>query len=82
MPAIDLDPQQRDAAIRKLQDYFETELDRELGSFEAGFLLDFLADNIGAAFYNQGLYDAVAALSKQFDTMSEGVLALEKPTNL
>lgn len=79
MPAIELDPQQRDTAIRKLQDYFERELDRDLGQFEAGFLLDFIAETLGNAFYNQGLYDAQAALGKQLDTLNDAILSLEKP---
>lgn len=78
MAKIEMDPQLRDMAIQKLQAYFESELDRDLGQFEADFLLDFIADTLGSVFYNQGLYDAQAVLDKQFETLNDAILSLEK----
>jgi len=78
MNTVEFSPEDRQRAIARLQDYFEQELDRELGSFEAGFLLDFISKELGAAFYNQGLYDARAVLSGKMDDLSEAILGLEK----
>ena len=55
---IKLDKQQSDELSRLLQQYCETELDYELGQFEAQFMLDFIADKIAPHFYNQGIRDA------------------------
>jgi len=65
--------------VEKLQRYFSAELDRELGRFDAEFLLDFIAKEIGVFFYNQGLYDARAILEKQVENLSEAIYQLEKP---
>ena len=78
MSDITLTPEQRDQLTRQLQAYFEAEMDQDLGSFEAGFLLDFISSEFGAIFYNQGLYDAQAVLSKHLDTIGEAILTLEK----
>ncbi|MAK60633.1 MAG: hypothetical protein CMK09_06615 [Ponticaulis sp.] len=78
MSDIELSKAQRDRLISQLQDYFEAELDHDLGSFEAGFLLDFIAREFGSIFYNQGLYDAQSALSQKVDALSEAILSLEK----
>ncbi len=65
--------------IRKLQRYCADELDRELGRFEAEFLLDFIAKEIGGAFYNQGLCDARALLEQRVEELGEAIYQLEKP---
>ena len=43
MSTIQFTPSQKAAMVLKLQGYFETELDSELGQFDAEFLLDFFA---------------------------------------
>jgi uncharacterized protein (DUF2164 family) len=65
--------------VQKLQRYFVEELDRELGRFEAEFFLDFIAREIAACFYNQGLYDARAMLEKHVENLGEAIYQLEKP---
>ncbi|MET0550616.1 MAG: DUF2164 family protein, partial [Xanthomonas sp.] len=42
-----------------------TELQQQVGAFEAEFLLDFVAERIGPHYYNRGLHDARAALAAQ-----------------
>ena len=79
---IKLDEAQMTRLVRKLQDYFTREFDQELGRFEAEFLLDFLAAEIGAGFYNQGLYDARAVLEKHVEELGEAIYQLEKPVPL
>ncbi|ATD00932.1 hypothetical protein PSPO_b0997 [Pseudoalteromonas spongiae UST010723-006] len=76
---IKLNQHDKQQCISKLQDYFDKELDVELGQFDADFLLDFIAKELGAAFYNQGIYDAQALLQSKIDTLNDGFSELEKP---
>lgn len=70
--------QEREALCETLKSYMAEELDCELGQFEADFLLDFISNNLGAYFYNRGLYDAQTVLSGRIDELNDAILALEK----
>lgn len=39
-----------------------------------------MAKEMGAYFYNRGLYDAQAILSKKVDDLQDAILQLEQPT--
>lgn len=80
MPSITFSTGERSILVGKLQRYFEAELDQRIGQFDADFLLDFIAREIGAHFYNRGLYDAQAILSKRLGDLQEAILQLEQPT--
>lgn len=67
--------------VEKIQRYFHKQLDQEIGGFDAEFLLDFFATEIGHFFYNRGLYDAQALLSQKMDDLSDAIYQLEKPTD-
>ena len=67
MAEIKLSKEQQVSAISKLQGYFEQELDRELGQFEAEFLLEFIMKELGSSIYNQALYDAQSLLSAKIE---------------
>ena len=64
--------------VEKLVEYFEQELDTELGQFDAEFLLQFIANEMGSHFYNQGLYDAQTILQSKLDDINEAIAAIEK----
>ena len=64
--------------ISRLQDYCDTELDRELGSFEAQFLMDFISETMGPFYYNRGIFDAQALLQEQLEHVGESIYQLEK----
>lgn len=66
------------AVTAALQRYFRDELDQDLGELPAQMLLDFIAAEIGPAFYNRGLYDAQAVLAKKVDDISEAMYGLER----
>ena len=66
----------------KVKMYFREELDQEIGSFDAEFLVDFFAEEIGAYFYNRGLYDAQALISTKVEEISEAIYELERSTTL
>ncbi len=65
---------------QRIQRYFEDELEQEIGQFDAEFLLDFFAREIGAYFYNRGLYDAQALLADRMETVADAMYELEKAT--
>ena len=69
---------QQELLTQKLQQYFSRELGYDLGGFDAQFLLDFIAEEIGCHFYNQGLLDAQAILSKKIDDIQDAIGQLEK----
>ena len=77
---ITFSPAEKDVIVRKIKLYFSEELRQEIGSFDAEFLLDFFAKEIGAYFYNRGLYDAQALLSKKLDDIQDAIYQLERPT--
>lgn len=78
MSNIIFSPEERRDLERRLRDYLESELNLEVTSFEAGFLLDFIIGDFGRLFYNKGVYDAAARLSEKIEGLSDDILALEK----
>ena len=69
-----------ESLTRKVQLYFNDELDQEIGQFPARFLLDFFSEQIGVYYYNRGLQDAQDVLVSRMDSVGEAILELEKPT--
>lgn len=80
MAEITFSKEEKESIVRKIQLYFNEELDQQIGSFDAQFLLDFFAEEIGAYFYNRGLYDAQAILETRIESLQEAIYELEKPT--
>ena len=72
---------QQELLTQKLQQYFARELNSDLGGFDAQFLLDFIAQEIGVYFYNQGLLDAQTVLSKKIYDIQDAIGQLEKFPN-
>ena len=63
------DREQRAEAVRRIRAYFERERDEELGELAAGFILDFVIEELGPLFYNAGLADAQALLARHVDSL-------------
>ncbi len=80
MSEISFSAEEKAHIVRKIQLYFDQELKQQIGRFDAEFLLDFMAEEVGVYFYNRGLYDAQVILSKRLDDLTETILDLEKPT--
>lgn len=66
--------------VAKIKDYFADELDQDIGGFEAEFLIDFFAKEIGPHFYNQGLADAQTLFNEKAEELTYQIQELEKPT--
>ena len=80
MTEITFSREEREIICRKIQLYMQEELEQEIGQFDAGFLLDFFAKEIGPFFYNRGLYDAQAILQSRLENIAEAIYEIEKPT--
>ena len=78
MSNIEFSLEQRAAIVEKLQSYFDSELDQELEQFDAEFLIDFFAKNIGAHFYNRGLHDARSIFESRIESIDDEIFAIEK----
>jgi uncharacterized protein (DUF2164 family) len=78
--SVTFTPEQKAVLVEKIKTYFERELDQEIGAFDAEFLLDFFAAEMGNHFYNRGLYDGLETLQAKIDLLADDVgYTLEKP---
>ena len=68
--------EEQEILTRKIQLYFNDELEQEIGQFPAQFLLDFFNEEIGPYFYNRGLMDAQEAVEAR---LSEAIYEFEQP---
>jgi uncharacterized protein (DUF2164 family) len=81
MPDIKFSDEEKELIVRKIKLYFSEELRHQIGRFDAEFLLDFVAQEIGAYFYNRGLYDAQAVLGARLEDIQDAIFQLEQPTD-
>ena len=79
MGKIEFSKKEKEIMIQKVKMYFREELTQEIGNFDAEFLIDFFAEEIGGFFYNRGLYDAETLISEKVLEISDLLLQLEKP---
>lgn len=82
MSTVEFTRDEKELIVQKIQNYFEEELNSEIGQFDAEFLLDFIAKELGNYFYNRGLFDAQAILEKKLENITEAIYELEKVTDL
>ena len=80
MNKLEFSSEEKTQIVRKIKMYFQEELDQQIGSFDAEFLLDFFAEEVGAYFYNRGLYDAQTLFSQKVEELSDSIYELERPT--
>jgi len=80
MSDIKLSKEELERVVSKVKDYFNDEFNQEVGSFEAEFLIDFFAKEIGPHFYNRGLADAHTLFSEKAEELGYLIQELEKPT--
>ena len=81
MALIEFSAEEKARIVSKIQRYFDDELNQEIGQFDSEFLLDFFSEQVGAYFYNRGLYDARAILETRLDDVTEAIYEIEKPTD-
>lgn len=81
MDDIQFSKAEKEQMIHKVKRYFNEELDQDIGGFEAEFLIDFFAKEMGSYFYNRGVYDAETVVTEKVSEISDLRLQLEKPTS-
>jgi len=80
MSEIEFSKEEKEILIKRIQLYFTEELDKEIGQFEAQFLLDFFSEEVGLYYYNRGLYDAQTILESKMESITEAIYEIEKIT--
>ncbi|GGI91163.1 DUF2164 domain-containing protein [Shewanella gelidii] len=78
MAKIEFTHAETERMVTKLQSYFDRELNQELEQFDAEFLLDFFAKEMGAYYYNRGLHDARAIFEARVESIDDDIYAIEK----
>ena len=81
MSEIELDPDTKQEIVGRIQQYMLDELQFEIGAFDAQFLLDYFAEQMGCYYYNQGLADALKAFENKVEEFSDVIFQLEQETN-
>ena len=79
MTKIKFSQEEKEQIAARVKRYFETEMNQDIGSFEAEFLIDFFAREIGGYFYNRGLYDAQVIVSGKVEEIADALMEIEKP---
>ena len=79
MQKIQFDKENKEIVIGKLQFYLHEELDFDIGSFDADFLLDFICDELGPYFFNQGLSVARLVVQEHIQTIEDRLYENEIP---
>ena len=72
---------QTDRIVYKIKKHFNEALEQEIGSFDAEFLIEFFAKEIGAHYYNQGIIDAQSLFSEKAEEITYLLQDLEKPVD-
>ena len=80
MSEIEFSVEEKQVLVQKIKAYFSNELEQDLGQFDAEFLLDFFAKEIGAHFYNRGLHDARGVFHTAIESIDEAIYVIEKET--
>ncbi|WP_299594735.1 DUF2164 domain-containing protein [uncultured Microbulbifer sp.] len=76
---IEFSKDQKERMVGKIKSYFSDELNQDIGGFEAEFLIDFFARELGPAFYNRGLFDAQQVFNEKAEEVGYIIQELEQP---
>ena len=76
--AIAFDRRTRELLSQQLVRRLRDELDVEIAPMDGDRLLDIVAEILGGAFYNQGLYDAQAVLRARTEDIADAIAGLER----
>ncbi|MDA5633905.1 MULTISPECIES: DUF2164 domain-containing protein [Rhizobium/Agrobacterium group] len=74
-----LEKQEKAVLAARIKDYLARETETEMGLLEAEIFVEFLAEEVGCVFYNQGLKDAHAAILRRLEDAAGDIDVLEKP---
>ena len=71
----------KDKIIQDLQEWFQENLDQEIGSLDAEFLTDFFTENVGGLYYNQALKDVHTLIYEKTESLADSIYDLTKDTS-
>ena len=71
----------KDKIIQDLQEWFQENLDQEIGSLDAEFLTDFFTENVGGLYYNQALKDVHSLIYEKTESLADSIYDLSKGTS-
>ena len=74
-----LEKQEKAVLAARIKDYLARETETEMGLLQAEIFVEFLAEEVGSVFYNQGLKDAHAAILRRLEDAAGDIDVLEKP---
>ena len=74
-----LEKPEKAALAARVRNYLAREAEAEIGLLQAEIFVDFLAEEMGYMFYNQGLRDAQAAILRRLEDAAGDIDVLEKP---
>ena len=77
---IEFTEREKELLVQKLKEYFNNELNQDIGQFDAEFLLDFFGKEIGSYYYNRGLVDAQEIFKNRVESVTDAIYELEVPT--
>lgn len=79
MKDIEFSREQKERMVGKIKAYFQDELQQDIGGFEAEFLIDFFAKELGPSFYNRGIFDAQQIFNEKLEEAGYVIQELEQP---
>jgi uncharacterized protein (DUF2164 family) len=79
MKDIEFSKEQKERMVGKIKAYFRDELQQDIGGFEAEFLIDFFAKELGPSFYNRGIFDAQQVYNAKQEEAGYLIQELEQP---
>lgn len=66
---IELDKETKEKLISEIKKYFQEEREEEIGDLASSIMLKYITENIGPAFYNKGIRDAISYMNDRVDDM-------------
>lgn len=76
---LKLTKEQRQLMIAEIQHFFSYERDEEINEFAAERVLDFVKETSAPYIYNAALSDVKYLVERQFSTLEEEIISLERP---
>ena len=78
---INISRKNKDKIVQDLQEWFQDNLDQDIGTLDAEFLTDFFTENIGGLYYNQALKDVHTLIYEKTESLADNIYELSKDTS-
>lgn len=77
-PIMTLSAEQEREACTAIKSFMAERFELELGSFEAGEVLELFAREVAPHYYNRAIFDVQTHLKERFESIESDLWALEK----